>query len=348
MNLNNLNALRMVAAGLVLYGHSFVFLGLREPLFLSWIPLGSLGLNIFFIISGYLVSESWDRDPQLVRFFIKRGLRIFPGLIVCTTLSILVLGPLLTTRPLQEYFSNPGTLAYFQNIALHIVYYLPGVFENNRLANAVNGSIWSLPVEFTLYIAVAAIGFLQGNRWVFVAMAAISAFLTIKWAWATDQMLVIYNYDLRQLVLCGTYFWIGSAFQKFNLKRFFSLSSTLMASMAMLCLEPWPSQLSMASWILLPIIVLSFGLAHSPLLERLTRSGDYSYGIYIYAFPIQQAIVSLRPQIGILEYLITSSAIILVLSMASWHWVERPALSLKSRLKERILPSKPAIPANIH
>lgn len=108
MKSNNLNALRLIAAGLVLYGHSFVFLGLHEPYFLSWLHLGTLGVYIFFTISGFLVSQSWDRDPHLLRFFIRRALRIFPGLFVCLLLSILVLGPLVSTLPTKDYFFTPS------------------------------------------------------------------------------------------------------------------------------------------------------------------------------------------------------------------------------------------------
>jgi peptidoglycan/LPS O-acetylase OafA/YrhL len=347
MTRNNLDAVRFVAASLVLYGHSYVFLGLREPLFLSWLPLGPLGVFVFFTISGYLVSESWDRDPHLWRFFLRRGLRIFPGLAVCVVLSILVLGPLLTTQPLADYFANPHTRGYLQNIALHITYYLPGVFEHNRVPNAVNGSLWSLPVEFTMYIVVAIVGVLHGNRWVIVALAVVSAVVTVVWAQATDKMLVVYNYDLRQAFICGTYFWVGALFYKFDVKRWFSLSGTLMAAVAMLCLEPWVHELRMAAWVLLPIVVLSFGFAHSPLLERLTRTGDYSYGIYIYAFPIQQTVVYLWPKVGIVEYLAVCFAATLLCAVASWHLVERRALALKPRRPRAVAPAPLAAAAPV-
>lgn len=108
VNPNNLDAVRLAAAGMVLFGHSFVFLGQREPLFLSWLPLGPLGVYIFFTISGYLVSESWHRDPHLLRFFQRRLLRILPGLAICIALTVLVLGPLLTTLPLNDYLLGGG------------------------------------------------------------------------------------------------------------------------------------------------------------------------------------------------------------------------------------------------
>lgn len=327
---NNLNVLRLVGACLVLYGHSFVFLGLPAPLFLSWLPLGPLGVFIFFTISGYLITESWDRDPSLLRFFARRALRIFPGLAVCSLLSVLVLGPVITTLPLKDYFENQHTWKYLRNIALYIGYYLPGVFESNRIPNAVNGSLWSLPVEFLMYIVCAIVGFLSGNRWVFAVLAATSAIITFIWAQRTTEMLIVYASDLRQAFICGTYFWVGAAFYKFNLKRYFSLSVVVMACVIMISL-PRLEVLSVAAWVLLPTVVLAFGLTYSPILNMLTRSGDYSYGIYIYAFPIQQTVAYLYPSISLGTYLPTCFVLALACAILSWHLVERPALALKPR-----------------
>jgi peptidoglycan/LPS O-acetylase OafA/YrhL len=328
---NNLDVVRIAAAGMVLYSHSYTLLGLREPLFLSWLPLGPLGVYIFFTISGYLVSESWDRDSNLLRFLYRRLLRIIPGLVACTLLTVLVLGPLFTSLSLKSYFTNPHTSGYLQNIALHIVYYLPGVFEHNRIPNAVNGSIWSLPVEFLMYIVVAFVGILHSSRWVMASLAIISAVVSLLWAQVTQEMMVVYNFDLRQVFLCGTYFWVGACIQKFELKRYLTLSVAMLALFAMLSLEPWTQYLSWASWLLLPIVVLSFGFAYSPWLNRLTSTGDYSYGIYIYAFPIQQTVVYLWPNISIGPYISICLAVTLVLAMLSWHLVERRALLLKPR-----------------
>jgi len=122
--------------------------------------------------------------------------------------------------------------------------------------------------------------------------------------------------------------------QRFDLKRWFSASGTLMAAVAMLCLERWVGLLPFASWVLLPIVVLGFGLAHSPMLQRFTPRGDYSYGIYIYAFPLQQSVVYLWPGLGIGQYLVVCSLATLVFAIASWHLVEQRALALKPRRRE--------------
>lgn len=331
MRENNLNVLRLIGACLVLYGHSYIFLGLREPIFLSWIPMGPLGVFIFFTISGYLIAASWDHDPNLLRFLTRRALRIFPALVVCITLSALVLGPVLTTLPLADYFSNEHTWGYFRNIFLYISYYLPGVFENNRIPNAVNGSLWTLPIEFFMYFAVAIVGVMRGNRWAFAALAILSALVTYFWAQRTSEMLIVYVSDLRQIFFCGTYFWVGAVFYKFDLKRYFSITVVIITCVLMISLEPTTKLLSTSSWILLPILVLAFGLNHSHALNWLTRSGDYSYGIYIYAFPIQQTVVLLYPNMSIELYLPICFSLTLIIASCSWHLVEKPSLKLKPK-----------------
>lgn len=331
MHQNNFNALRLVAAWLVLYGHSFVFMRLPEPLFLSSLIIGPLGLFIFFGVSGYLVSESWDRDPNLWRFLARRFLRIFPGLFVCVTLTVLVLGPIFTTLPLRDYFTHPHTFMYFDNLWLYTVHSLPGIFPDNRVAGAVNGSLWSLPVEFFLYIMVCVIGVLWNNRYVPLALAIGAAALQYFWVWRGAEALVIYRTDMRQAVSCAIFFWVGACFYRFGIRRFFSLTSVVFAMVALLCLEPWPRLSLMSMWVLVPFVALAFGFAYSPWLWRVTGKVDYSYGLYIYAFPVQQGVAHLWPIMPIGLYLLLCTAITLLFAALSWHLVEARALAFKPR-----------------
>ncbi len=105
----------------------------------------------------------------------------------------------------------------------------------------------------------------------------------------------------------------------------------------MLSLMAWPRLLGVAAWVLLPFPVLSFGLSHSPL-AALTRRGDYSYGIYIYAFPVQQTVTFLAPHLGLMPYLLICGAVILSMAMLSFHLVERRALALKPRRQQPAAP----------
>jgi peptidoglycan/LPS O-acetylase OafA/YrhL len=336
-HLNNLTALRWFAAGLVLYGHAFVFLGLPEPLFLQWVPMGPLGVYIFFAISGYLVAQSWDRDPHVLRFLAKRALRIFPGLAVCTLLSVLVLGPLLTTLDAGTYWRNEHTRGYLTNMALYITYHLPGVFANNRLPHAVNGSLWSLPVEFFMYLLLALLGLLAAafkavsNRllaWAVGVMALVFMLLAALWAGTTNEALVMYRTDLRQVPMCGVYFLVGVSLYCFKLTKYFTLSNVLLALVLWLCLGVQPHWFAMAAWVVLPFVVLAFGLALQPWLVRM-HAHDYSYGIYIYAFPVQQTLVSFWPEMALPAYLLSTLVITVALAALSWHFVEKPALKLK-------------------
>lgn len=332
---NNLTALRWFAACLVLYGHAFVFLGLPEPLFLQWAPMGPLGVYIFFAISGYLVAQSWHRDPSVPRFLIKRALRIFPGLLVCTVLSVVVLGPLLTTLDMATYWGNEHTRGYFTNVALYMTYHLPGVFANNKLPHAVNGSLWSLPVEFFMYFLLAFLGFVgtwfQNQKWGawLTGLVTFSFMILVAlWALPSSEAWVVYSTDLRQIPLCGVYFMVGTCLYQFKLQRFFSLSNVVLSVVLWLSLSRDIQLFVLASWFVLPFVVLAFGLSRHSWLSR-WHDKDYSYGIYIYAFPVQQSLVSFWPQMPLLLYLICTLVLTVTLAAVSWHFVEKQALKLK-------------------
>lgn len=216
-----------------------------------------------------------------------------------------------------------------ENIFLYINYYLPGVFEKNRVANAVNGSLWSLPAEFFMYCIVAVVGLVSSKRWIYLLLFVIFALINYHWAHRVQEMLVIYRTDTRQIFMCGIYFLAGILYYKYNLKKYFTLSNTIAACVAMLCLESNTESLIIFSYILLPFIVLAFGLSDSPILNRLLGKNDISYGIYIYAFPIQQAIVYLFPSVKITPYIIICTIITLPLALLSWHLIESKALNFK-------------------
>ena len=326
---NNLTALRWFAATLVFYGHAFHFANVSpHPLFLGHIHLGPLGVYIFFAISGYLIAQSWASDPNVFRFLARRGLRIFPALIVVTVLTVFILGPVFTNLSLKEYFTNPLTWDYLRNIFLYISYALPGVFEHNAYPHAVNGSLWSLPVEFSMYLLLVVLGFLSLPRTVSVVFMAALMLLIKLWALQTPQMTVFYRTDLRQVALCGVYFWVGVVFYQYNVQRFFALSNLGVAAILLICLSRWSTLFPMGVWVLLPFLTLGFGLATGSFFGKLT-SHDWSYGIYIYAFPVQQSFANIWPTMPFGWYLATTFAVTLAFAAASWRFIEKPSLSLK-------------------
>lgn len=258
----------------------------------------------------------------------RRGLRIFPGLAVCVLLSILVLGPALTTLPLDRYFTHPATWGYLDNIYLYVTFYLPGVFEQVRIANAVNGSLWSLPAKFAMYLLLALIGVLKFPRFGWLLLAVGLMGLSALWASRATEMIVLYRTDLRQVVICGVFFWVGAAYQRYRIERFFTVANVSLAILAWLCSTRWPALFMVVGWLVMPFVTLAFGLSRSRWLTELTHR-DYSYGIYVYTFPVQQTFAQLWPEMNVWLHVLCSFTVTVLLAGLSWHWVEKRALRFK-------------------
>ena len=152
--------------------------------------------------------------------------------------------------------------------------------------------------------------------------------LVALWALPSTEAWVVYRTDLRQIPLCGVYFMVSASLFQFKLNKYFTLSNVVLAVVLWLCLSPEPKLFAMASWVVIPFVVLAFGLAQHPWLSR-WHARDYSYGIYIYAFPVQQTLVSFWPQMPLSAYLLSTFVITVALAATSWHLVEKPALKLK-------------------
>lgn len=152
---DNIDSIKYIAAVMVIICHSFVLstteLGSWAQFMNNHIAFGAIGVAIFFFLSGLLVTQSMMRYKSVKKFLKVRALRIFPPLAVVVTLTM-VMGMFITNLQVQDYWLNPNTLRYLLNIVLIRQHYLPGVFENNPYAGAVNGSLWTLLFEFICYI----------------------------------------------------------------------------------------------------------------------------------------------------------------------------------------------------
>jgi peptidoglycan/LPS O-acetylase OafA/YrhL len=338
---SNFDLLRLFAALLVFWFHTDAMLGVPAPMLFSWVAPGALGVFIFFVISGYLVGKSWEHDPDALRFLARRVLRIFPALVVLVLLTTLVLGPLLTTLPLAEYFRHPLFRQYFSNAILLPRYALPGVFEHARVANVVNGSLWSLPVEFTCYLGLLALGVARVPRWLLGGLTLAGCVATLAWSLDRSHEVVFYGMILQDVVQHGTYFLIGTCVGRFRLEKFLTVTSLCVAIVAMIAAEPWPLASRIVSWFAFPAVFLTFGRASSVAARGLARLGDYSYGVYIYAFPVQQSVLYLWPSLPTLAYVLVALALTFGFAAASWHLIERRAMRFKPRRRApRAMPAE--------
>lgn len=198
--------LRLTGAALVIFGHSYALLGQRVPSMFGQQP-HVVGVKLFFLVSGFLITASWLRDPHLVRFVVKRLLRVMPALIAVVALTALVLGPIISTD--AAYFESPKVWTYvWRNIALLPYHELPGVFEGNPHP-VVNGSLWTLPVEAFCYALTPVVLTLISNRQIaaagYVAAAIVLGALTVD--------VEVMGFGLNGAAEMMPYFWMGAAYR---------------------------------------------------------------------------------------------------------------------------------------
>lgn len=333
MNNNSLDLLRLMAASMVLYSHQYALLGLTEPSFLGWNTFGGVGVTIFFFMSGFLVWGSWQRDSHVVRFIFRRSLRIFPGLWAVCLLSVFVFGPLLSTLSARDYFESNITWTYLKNAVLVTRYTLPGLFPDNAMPFIVNGSLWTLPVEFICYITVAITGFgtliLRSSKGVIVALCVLLAVLLAQYGVRVTG--VGYEPYFEMFAV----FWWGVYYARY-LQDSPNSHEILIVSTALLVF----AFLGDRGTERLALLVFATGIVHIArnvaIGATLTaRLGDISYGVYIFAFPVQQLVVywSKLGQWPFSVCLGASLFLTLGLAYLSWHWVEKPALRIKPTAK---------------
>ena len=337
---NNFDLLRLLAAWAVLVSHSYALVGQDQPLHQLGTSLGNVGVLVFFAVSGLLIRRSWEHDPSPRDFWVKRGLRLLPALAVTALLTAFVLGPIVTSISRSAYFASWETWAYPVRLLLMVPFgaELPGVFDENVDAGGVNGSLWSLPLEVLAYAMLAGLGILGwlARRWVVTALALAS----LAWAawWATSMSAAVGS----AYVLSA--FAVGAA--AFTWRDRIVLSTPAAALVVGLCVLTGhgPTPLRVVTWtVAAAYLCYWFAYALPPLGRFVTRLGDTSYGLYIWAFPVQQVVVQVAGNDAD-PWLVTAVAtpVVWLLALASWRLVERPALRHKPRPTPGGAASEPA------
>lgn len=337
--LNSYNFLRLLGAILVVFSHSFALVGQIEPHFGS-VTLGKLGVWIFFIISGYLISISWSQYPRFNVFMAKRFLRIFPALIV-VVIGTILFGAILTTLPIKEYFLSQQTIDYLNNIFLYNMQGgLPGVFMGHVHAGAVNGSLWTLAYEFTMYIAVALIGVFHIYKKIspFAIWASLLALnVVVALIPSLTPKFSLFYLDLSLLLPLALMYFSGVMFHKYPKLLTKNIVAGLV-SVAFFVILTYllPNYAPVFGAILLAFGV--FAIGSHPFMSGIQKYGDISYGMYIYAFPVQQTIIHFTGTTNPWKMFIASLVISAVCGIISWYLVEKPFLGLKNRIDTKRYP----------
>ena len=341
---DNFLPLRHVAALLVIYGHSYALS--RHPpgeadLLAHLMPgfyAGNFAVYLFFAISGFLVTLSLlrSRGPhleRLLRYVRNRVLRVYPAYLACLLVCVFAIGASFTSLPLADYLRADGTWHYLtRNLQpVTLAWELPGVFENNAYPKVVNGTLWSLSLEvrWYFYLGLLAALTLVRRRWAFSAVAL-------------------------GLVLFGAWEWWSG---KPDVNEYRALSQTFLISALCAC---WRERVPVSHWAMAAFVVVAVGAhgsrwfgpavvmgaiygvfwaAYALPARRWPGTRDYSYGLFLYGFPVQQSLVAVFPDIAPLALLPTSTAGALALAAASWHWIEQPALQWKRKQVGAPLPA---------
>ena len=340
---NNFDFLRFLLAVLVIFSHSFSLLDghdLREPLYAvsRQFPFGTLAVNGFFIISGFLITMSYLRSKGTLDYLRKRALRIYPGFIVAMLITALVVAPI-GADPGAPVFTlkQMGKLAW-QTFTL-TSYTCPGVFTELPLDGIINGSLWTIRYEFVCYIIVAMLaiaGILAHRRMVLsiflgcMVLAMGISFLGREKPFEPDHPVMIVAKKLDVWPRFVAYYLAGVLFFQYRERIPFSHRLGALSLMAV-GLSLWaPYGLSLS----LPIFgtYLIFYLAYTPLLplHRFGKYGDFSYGIYLYAFAIQQLLVMrYGERLTPLTLFLAATGLSVIAGALSWHLIEKHFLKLK-------------------
>jgi peptidoglycan/LPS O-acetylase OafA/YrhL len=333
---NSFGVIRVAIAVAVLVSHSFYFVAgtsTAEPLG-SWTghSLGEHAVQVFFFLSGILVTESLLRSRSMIDFVTGRLLRIFPGLIVCIVLTALVLGPLVTIKTVGAYFGDVSVLSYILKTASLATGAapLPGVFEQLSAAGSVNLSLWTLKYEVLCYAGLTvlgAMGLLNGTArrptTVVFALVVFTIFLRSP----SGDVSYTQADNLRYFAL---YFGMGTLVVL--LKEHVVISTKATAAFLALYIAtrgtPW-AELSCALFVG-SLTLLAATWNFGPLRDW-TNTRDLSFGIYIYAAPLQQALLQFDPGLNPLGLACVALVPATMLAGASWTWIEKPALGLRRR-----------------
>jgi peptidoglycan/LPS O-acetylase OafA/YrhL len=332
-NSNIFDAMRLFAAILVIWSHSYAMIGRLEPIpYGMGVSLGSLGVHIFFILSGLLITASWVSHPRVGAYLGKRALRILPALTLVIVVSAFVIGSIFTTLGLVYYLKSNDTFLYLNGIFIFgIQYNLPGVFQHNPIVGTVNGSIWTLPYEVAAYFMIAIFGktgFLKRKKTIILLflMCVALTFVTN----GTHSNHFLFTLNVNAYMYFTAYFLSGVVLYLYRDKIPLNWQIAVIAALVLIISIPVHA-FYLTLFFTLPYLVMFIGSLTWTSLTALSKYGDFSYGMYIFAWPVQQSLVDLlHNKVGHTHLFVYTMVITLPLAIASWHFLEKPMLKLKT------------------
>lgn len=323
---NNFDLYRLVAACMVIWGHAYALLPNPQgqdfiARFTGFTYSGALAVVLFFFLSGLLVANSLIAGVQFKDFIVNRLARIWPGLFCSVALITFVFGPLVTNLPIADYFASDqlwrsfvANVSYGPFLNLQD-WNLPGVFRDHKYT-ATNGSMWTIPYELCAYSTLLA-GFVLFRKHRDKISLLASAILVT--ACLKPSLGLLPDSEINMAIAAFS-LGVSACFYKdkilINLP--FVLSITAFAFVARATIF---SELSF----LLAAITFSVWLSSLRVVRSVKLPGDYSFGVYLYGFPVQQMLISFGFSESTIANQLLTIVLAVVLALGSWHFVEKPS-----------------------
>ncbi|MCJ7933513.1 MAG: acyltransferase [Chryseobacterium sp.] len=316
---NNFDFIRVLLAFIVFVGHLGALSQSDSLHFLTYSPV-EVAVFSFFIVSGFLIARSYERSSSLKSYTKKRFNRIVPAYLLVVFLCTVLLS-LVSTLPLPEYFSNTQVYKYWFWNSLFMNFkapWLPGVFGNQ----AVNGALWTLKIEMCFYVAVPFIFLLFGKnnkyRNISLIILYFLSLIFLNYFEMTEKPAIS-----RQLPGSLCYF-IGGMLLYFNFDKFIQHKHSLFIIAIITVWIDLIFKIKLFSPVMISIIVLYIAYSFK-FLNNFGKYGDFTYGIYIFHFPIIRVFQTL----GLFEdynpYVmsIVCMLVVIVVGISSWHFYEK-------------------------
>lgn len=325
---NNFDFLRFFLATAVVFYHSFIVLGRGQTY------LGLLAVLGFFGISGYLVTQSWERKRSTLDYFRNRVVRIYPGFVAACLFDHFIVAPLAADSG-ARYLARIDPVHLVLEAVLLRHTSIRGIFSDLPI-NSVNASLWTVPYEFVCYILLAIVGTLAFTR----RRSRLVALTILVWALGLALPLSVPRLPLSradartaEMFLRFATCFLAGAVLYLDRDRIPMTPTLIAAAVALLCLSIWNRALFWVVWpIGLPYVLLWVAFHPRIPLQGWGKFGDFSYGTYVYSFPIQQLLVKyLRPSMNPYSLFLAAMLLTLPVAVFSWYVIERPFLRLKSR-----------------
>lgn len=353
---NNFNLIRFLAAFAVVVSHSTSIINGEDVVELLQLEtgysLGNLAVNVFFVVSGFLIAQSFVRSRDIFEYMTARVLRLLPGLIVAAFLTAFIIGPLVTSASMAEYYGDIATWTYVPfigSLMMETSIELKGVFDTLPFAHELNTPLWTLRWEFLAYIGIGFLGVLgilsSKIRFGIVFLLFVSLFIGVTQF--SDLRISISAID--HAFRLGFCFLLGAAFYMYRS----SIPIGIIPAIAL-----WGLTYLVKDTVLYQLnLILAMGystfwLAYIPsgIIRQYNKLGDVSYGVYIYGFLLSQVIILVMPGLGTVTLVLVSIPFIIGAAALSYYLVEAPAMKQRKKVAAAIRSTfgKPAINAVEH